>query len=107
MSKEEDKSVSEEQTPKKKSCKKGGKIIRDEPTNTKELMASPLTVSCFKHVVCFEFCEKVQKVQYHPMLTRLLISGLHDMQVTLVGTNFTMSTNAIETATRIPNVGEK
>ena len=107
MSEEEDKSVSEEQTPKKKSCMKGGKIIIYEPATIKYLMASPLTVSCFKHVGCFEFCEKVQKSQYHPMLTRLFITNLHDRQVTLAGVTFDMSTNAISTATGIPNVGEK
>ena len=41
---------------------KGGKINRFEPITTRELMASPLTVSCFKHVGYFEFCEKVQQV---------------------------------------------
>ena len=39
---------------------KGGNINRFEPLNTRELMASPLTDSCFKHVGCFDFCEKVQ-----------------------------------------------
>ena len=39
---------------------KGGKINIFEPLNSRELMASPLTVSCFKHVGCFDFCEKVQ-----------------------------------------------
>ena len=58
MFEEEDRGVSEEQTPKRINHK-GGKIIRYEPVTTKELMASPLTVSCFKHVGCFEFCEKV------------------------------------------------
>ena len=107
MSKGEEKSVSEEKTPKKKSCKKGGKIIRYEPKTTKELMASPLTVSCFKHVGCFQFCGKVQQIQYHPMLTMLFITNLHDRQVTLAGVTFTMSTNAIAVDTKITNVGEK
>ena len=105
MSEEEDKNFSEEQTPKKKSFKKGGKLIRYEPETTKELMASPLTVSCFKHVGCFEFCEKVQQIQYHPMLTRLFITNIHDRQVTLVGVTFTMSTNIIVATTGISNVG--
>ena len=34
---------------------KEGKINIFEPLNTRELMASPLIVSCFKHVGCFEF----------------------------------------------------
>ena len=70
-------------------------------------MASPLTVSCFKHVGCFEFCERVQQIQYHSELTRLFIKNLHDRQVTLAGVTFTMSTNVISVATRIPNVREK
>ena len=59
MSEEEDRG--EEKIPKRNDYK-GGKINRYEPITTKELMASPLTVSCFKHVGCFEFCEKVQKI---------------------------------------------
>ena len=51
-------SGSEAQMPKRHDDK-GGKINRFEPLNTRELMASPLTVPCFKHVGCFEFCEKV------------------------------------------------
>lgn len=70
-------------------------------------MASPMTVTCFKYVGCFEFCEKIQKVQHHPVLSKLFISNLHDNQVTLVGVTFTLSTNIIAASTRIPNVGEK
>ena len=58
MSEEEDRGVSEEQTP-KISDHKGGKISIYEPITTKEPMVSPLTVSCFKHVGFFEFSEKV------------------------------------------------
>ena len=105
MFEEEDISVSEEQTPKK--IKKGGKIIRYEPVTTKELMASPLTMSSFKHVGFFDFCERVQKIQYHPMLTRLFITNNHDGQVTLAGVTFNMTTNSILATTRIPTVGEK
>ena len=101
MSKEKDIGVSEEKTP-KKIDHKGGKINRYELITPKELMASPLTVSCFKHVGCFEFCEKVQQIQYHPVLTRLFITNIHDRQVTLAGVTFTMSTNAILAVTGIP-----
>ena len=38
---------------------KGGRVIRHEPTNTRELMASPITMACFKHVGYFELCDKV------------------------------------------------
>ena len=38
----------------------GGKINIFEPPNTRELLASPLTVQCFKHVGCFDFCERLQ-----------------------------------------------
>ena len=64
-------------------------------------------MTCFKHVGCFDFCEKIQKVQHHPVLIKILISNLHDNQVTLAGVTFIISTTIIEDATRIPNVGEK
>lgn len=86
---------------------KGGKIIRLEPTSTRELLASSMVVTCFKHVGCYEFCERIQRVQHHAMLTRLFISRLHDNQVTLAGVTFTISTAIISAATEIPNVGEK
>ena len=41
---------------------KGGKITREEPTSLVELEASPLAVSCFRHLGCFEFCELVERV---------------------------------------------
>ena len=82
-------------------------MLRLEPANTKELLASPLTVTCFKNVGCYEFCEKIQRVKHHPMLTRLFISGLHENQVKLAGVTFTLSTVVISDATGIPNVGEK
>ena len=45
---------------------KGGKINIFEPLNKRELIESPLTISCFKHVGCYEFFEKVQQVQKPP-----------------------------------------
>ena len=86
---------------------KGGKINRFEPITTRELMASPLTISFFNHVGCFEFCERVQQVQNHPELTRLFIINLHKKQVNIAGVTFEMSTNAIAAATGIPSVGER
>ena len=52
--------------------KKGGRVNTFEPLNTKELMASPMTVAYFQEVGCFDFCERVQQVQSHPGLTRYL-----------------------------------
>ena len=105
MSEEEDRGVDEAKIQRRNEHK-GGKINRFELVTTRELMASPLTVSCFKHVGCFEFCERVQQIQYHSELTMLFITNLHDKQVTLVGVTFDMSTDAIAVATHIPNVGE-
>ena len=81
--------------------------MRLEPTNTREILASPMTVTCFKYVGCYYFCEQIKRVQHHPMLTRLFISKLHKNQVTLAGVTFTVSTAIISAATGIPNVGEK
>ena len=107
MPEEENISSSEEERQERNPYNKGGKVIRHEPTTTRDLMASPFTVSCFKHVGCFEFCEKVKRIQYHPMLTILFISNLHDKKVNLAGINFAMSTDIIASATRIQNVGER
>ena len=84
-----------------------GRVLRLEPTSTRELLASPMTVTCFKHVVCYELCEKVHRVQHHPMLTKIFISRAHDNHITLVGVTSTISTTIISAATGIPNVGEK
>ena len=82
-------------------------MLRLELANTKELLASPLTITCFKHVGCYDFCEKIQRVKHHPMLTRLFISGLHENQVKLAEVTCTLSIVVISNDTGIPNVGEK
>jgi len=81
--------------------------LRFEPTNTRELMASSMTVTSFKHLVCFYFCVMVQRVQIHPILTSVFISNLEDNQVTHARETFTISSNIIAAATGIPNVGER
>ncbi len=107
MAEEENKSHSEEERQERRLSKRGGRIIRHEPTNTREIMASPITVTRFKHVGCFEFCEKVQRIQHYPLLTRLFITNLHDNQVTLASITLTVSLAIISVASGIPNVGEK
>lgn len=77
-----------------------------EPLNTKELIATPTTIAYFQEVHCFDFCEKVQRVQSHPELTTLFILNLHDHKVNLVGVNLELS-NTISMATGIPCMGEK
>ena len=37
----------------------GGRVLRLEPTNTRELLASPMAVTCFKYVGDYDFCEQV------------------------------------------------
>lgn len=82
-------------------------MSRYETSNTQELMSSPLAIKCFQHLGCFEFCELVQKVQYHLELTILFVTNLKKGQVTIVGVTFTMSTDIIEATTWIPKMGEK
>lgn len=86
---------------------KGGKITREDLTNLRELQASPLTVSCFRHLECYEFCELVERVQFQHELARLFVAHLHNNEVTLVGVTFTVLPSIILEATKIPNVGEK
>jgi len=106
MSEEENRSFDEGEI-KWRISNRGGRILRFEPRNTNELMASPMIVTYFKNIGCFEFYEKVQKVQHHPILTRVFISNLHDNQVTHAGVTFTMSTAIILATIGIPDVGEK
>lgn len=84
---------------------KGGRIIRHKPSNISELEASPMNVSFFNHLGFYEFYEHVQRVQYHPMLTRIFVANLHDNKVTLFGVTFTVSSSIIVDATSILNVG--
>jgi len=107
MAKEENRGQNEEERHERRKYKKGGRIIRHEPTNTRELMASPITVTSFKNVGCFEFCEKVERIQHHPVLTILFITNLHDNQVTLASVTFTISLIIIAYASGIPNIGRK
>jgi len=86
---------------------KGGKIIREEPISLRELHAYPLAVSCFRHQACFEFCELVERVQFHHELAKHFVAHLHNNEVTLARVTFTISPDVISEATRIPNVGEK
>jgi len=98
---------SAERNRQKRKPHKGGKITREEPTNVRELQASSLEFSCFRHLECYEFCELVERVQFHHELARLFVAHLHNNEVTLVGVTFTVSPSIISEATRIPNVGEK
>ena len=86
---------------------KGGKIIREEPTNLRELQACPLAVSCFRHHGCFEFCELDERAQFHHELAKLFVAHLHNCDVTLSRVTFTISPAIVLEATRIANVGEK
>jgi len=86
---------------------KGGRIIREEPSNLRELLASHFAVTCFRHLGCYDFCEQVERVKQHPELTRIFVSNICDKKVTLAGVTFTILSSIIFYATRIPNVGEK
>ena len=86
---------------------RGGKVKRFEPQNTMDLNSSPMIITCFQNVGCFQFCERVQQVQSHPKLTMLFILNLHEKQSNFVGMTFEIFSNSIAHATEIPNVGEK
>jgi hypothetical protein len=85
---------------------KSGLHKREEPTSLTKLQACPLAVSCFQHMACYQFCERLSHIQHHRELARLFVLHLHDGQVTLAGVNFVFSPEAITDATGIPNVGE-
>lgn len=103
----EEEDTQEEQDREQRRPHKGGRILRLESTNIKDLMASPMEASCFQYVGCLDFRKLIERVQNHPVLTRLFASHLKYSQVTLVGVTFTLSTAITATATGIPNMGEK
>ena len=86
---------------------KGGKVNRFEPQSIVDITSSPLILSCFQNVGCFEFCEKVKQVKHHPELTRLFVLNLHNKQVNLARVDFELSVDAISNAIGIIVVGEK
>ena len=107
MSRKGDSGSGEEGQVPRRHQHKGGRINRFESLNKMELNSSPLTVSCFQNVGCYEFCEKVQQVKNYPELTRLFILNLHEKQVNLEWVKFELSSDAIAISTGIPSVGEK
>ena len=66
-----------------------------------------MAVTCLTYLGYYEFCEKVERVQYHPELTRLFVAHIQDNKVTLARVTFTVSPSIILDATRILNIGEK
>ena len=70
---------------------KGGRIIREEPTILRELQASPLAISYFKHQACFEFCGMIERVRFHHELARLFVTHLHKNEMKFAGVTFTIS----------------
>ena len=86
---------------------KRGKVNRVEPQSTVAITSSPMILSCFQNMECFQFCEKVKLLQHHLELTRLFFLNLHNKQVNLAGVDFELSADTISDATGIPAVGEK
>ena len=67
----EEEDTQEEEVKEQRRPHKGGRILRLEPTNTNELMASPMVVSSFQYVGCLHFCKTIERDQHHPVLTKI------------------------------------
>ena len=85
---------------------KGGDHRREEPTSLADLQACPMAVTCFQYMSCYEFCERISRIQHHRELAHLSVLHLDDGHVNLAGVEFTLTPEAISHATGIPNVGE-
>jgi len=59
MAEEEYKPYSEEEEIEVKKTHKGGRILKFEPTDLTELLASPMAVTSFKYLGYYDFCEKI------------------------------------------------
>jgi len=84
-----------------------GRHLRDEPNTLTELQACPLPMSCFQHLACYEFCQRVENVRVHHDLAHLFSLHLHGGQSVLAGVTFTLTPETISMATGIPNIGEQ
>ena len=93
------------QTPTKPQYK-GGRANRFEPLDTVQVTSSPMILSCFQDVGCYQFCEKIKQVGSHPNLTRLFAFNLQNHQINLAGVQFELSTEIISKETGIPDIGE-
>ena len=70
---------------------RSGRHLRDEPNTLTELQECPLAMSCFQHLACYEFCERVANVRVHHELARPFALHLQGGQSILVGVTFTLS----------------
>lgn len=86
--------------------RKSGKHVREEPITLIELHACPLAMQCFEHQSCYEFFQKVAKVQFRYELARFFVLHLHGDQVTLARVTFTLTPETVSLAIGIPNIGE-
>jgi hypothetical protein len=89
----------------KKRYNKGGQVSRYEPTQVREIMASPFTKKSFEDVGCLGFCERIQEVCFNAKLTSLFATNFKKDKTTIAGIEFTISTDSIIVATGIPNHG--
>ena len=62
-----------------------GKHLRDEPNTLTELQACLLSMSCFQHLACFEFCQRVANGRVHHELARLLHITYMEVSVSWLG----------------------
>ena len=83
-----------------------GKHVIDDPNTLTELQACPLAMSCFRHLVCFEFCQRVASVRVHHELARIFALHQHGSQSILAGVTFTLTPESILLAAGMPNIGE-
>jgi len=82
-----------------------GRHLRDEPNTLTELQACPLAMSCFQHLACYEFCQRVANVRVHHELAHLFALHLQGGQSILAGVTFTLTPEAISVAIGIANIG--
>lgn len=85
----------------------GGKFNRFEPLSIVDITSSPIVLTWFQNVGCYQFCEKVKKVHSRPEIMRLFVLNLHNKHVNITGIDFELSSDTISHATGLIDVGEK
>ena len=64
-------------------------------------------MSCFQHLACYEFSQRVENVRVHHELAHIFSLHLQGGQSVLAGVTFTLTHETISMAIGIPNIGEK
>lgn len=87
--------------------KKGGDLVRTEPSTLSLLNSSPAIRLAFENTWCIPFCQNIQKVGHNAKLARLFALNFQESRVKLGYLEIILTEKFIANATNLPTIGEK